>query len=369
MKLLSIVILALISVFAISCQSPQEQAQFELKVNISNAEGKKIKLQQRVDGAWVVEDSAQLLEGKAILSGSVDSPEIYYISIEDVRGSIAVFLENAAIILAADANNLREYEITGSASNDRLKAFDDTYKDFDKQLQEHYNAYRKAATDQNEEAMAEAEALYDKTELKKNNYLIDYVKQNNADVVSHYLVYRNSYQFDLESLEGIVINFSEKPESTYLTALTDRVKTLKRVAVGQPFVDFSQENPDNELITLSDHIGSKVLLVDFWASWCQPCRAENPNIVAIHNDYKDKGFDVFGVSFDTDREKWLEATEADQLNWTQVSDLAGWGNAAGKPYGVQSIPHSVLLDENGIIIAKNLRGNELREKVAEIIGE
>ncbi len=369
MKRLSIVILALISVFAISCQSPEKQAQFALTVNLSNAEGKQIKLEQRVNDEWVVADSAQLVEGMASFSGSVDSPEIYYVTIESIRGAIPVFIENAAITLTADASNIREYQITGSASQDRLKTFDDTNKDFDKQLQEHYNAYRTAATEQNEEAMAAAEALYDETELKKNNYLVDYVKENNADVVSHYLVYRNSYQFDLESLEGIVINFAETPESPYLTALSERVKTLKRVAVGQPFVDFSQENPDNELIALSDHIGPKVLLVDFWASWCQPCRAENPNIVAIHNDYKDKGFDVFGVSFDTDREKWLEAIEADQLDWTQVSDLAGWGNAAGKPYGVQSIPHSVLLDENGIIIAKNLRGDKLREKVAEILGE
>lgn len=369
MKQITVILTVVIGFFLFSCQPTENEAQFTLNVNLNNAEAKQIKLEQRVNDEWVTVDSVQLSEGKASFSGSVDSPEIYYVTIEGIRGAIPVFMENTIITLTADADNIREYQIEGSASNDRLKAFDETNKDFDKQLQQHYNAYRTAAEEQNEEAMAEAEALYDETERQKNSYLTEYVKKNNADVVSHYLVYRKSYEFDLEALEGIVINFAETPESPYLTALTERVKILKRVAVGQPFIDFSQENPDSVLVALSDHIGPKVLLVDFWASWCQPCRAENPNIVAIHNDYKDKGFDVFGVSFDTDRDKWLEAIESDQLNWTQVSDLGGWGNAAGKLYGVQSIPHSILLDENGTIIAKNLRGDKLREKVAEIIGE
>ncbi|MGC9341832.1 MAG: TlpA family protein disulfide reductase, partial [Bacteroidales bacterium] len=107
--------------------------------------------------------------------------------------------------------------------------------------------------------------------------------------------------------------------------------------------------------------------IDFWASCCGPCRRENPHVVAMYNDYKDKGFDIFGVSFDNSRENWLKAIDDDKLTWHHVSDLKGWGSAAGKLYGVNSIPHTVLLDPEGVIKAKNLRGDALKEKLDELL--
>ena len=257
--------------------------------------------------------------------------------------------------------------ISGSVAHQRFLDFTNELEKFDELLYQHYQAYKAAEEAGNEEEKATADEAYNTTEKEKKTYLVNYIMQHNADVVSHYLLHRNSYQFELDELEAMVVNFDLDVQSSYLEALRDRVLILKSVAVGMPFKDFEQEDPDSNLISLSSKVGAKVLLVDFWASWCAPCRVENPHIVAVHNDYKDKGFDVFGVSFDTNKEKWLEAIEVDKLYWTQGSDLKGWGNAAGKLYGVQSIPHSVLLDENGTIIAKNLRGDDLRQKVAELL--
>jgi peroxiredoxin len=152
----------------------------------------------------------------------------------------------------------------------------------------------------------------------------------------------------------------------YSKFLEDYLAILKRTSVGQPYVPFSMADSAGVEIALAGLTGTNYLLVDFWASWCSPCREENPNLVALYNEYHEKGFDIFGVSFDSRRERWLQAIADDQLTWTHVSDLKGWENAAGKLYGIRSIPSNVLLDPNGVIIARNLRGEDLRNKLKEI---
>jgi peroxiredoxin len=137
---------------------------------------------------------------------------------------------------------------------------------------------------------------------------------------------------------------------------------------GGPAPDFTMNERDGHPVSLSDFRG-KVMLVDFWASWCGPCRRENPHVVELYNHYHDKGFDVLGVSLDRTAEPWLQAIEKDGLVWHHVSDLQGWGNAAAKLYGVTSIPHTVLIDKEGNIIARNLRGDQLTAKLREVLGE
>ncbi|MEM6965833.1 MAG: TlpA disulfide reductase family protein, partial [Bacteroidota bacterium] len=143
---------------------------------------------------------------------------------------------------------------------------------------------------------------------------------------------------------------------------------VKSFMIGAVAPDFEQNTPEGNPMKLSDLRG-KVVLVDFWASWCGPCRRENPNVVRLYNQYKDQGFEVLGVSLDKGKEKWLKAIEKDGLTWQHVSDLRGWGNTVAKQYSVRSIPHTLLLDQEGRILAKNLRGPELAKKLAEIFKE
>jgi peroxiredoxin len=153
-----------------------------------------------------------------------------------------------------------------------------------------------------------------------------------------------------------------------IKSLKERVAIMKTVAAGQKAPDFTMNDVDGKPVALSSKIGSKLLLIDFWAAWCGPCRQENPNVVKVFAEYHKKGFDVFGISLDNNREDWVKAIADDKLTWTQVSDLQRGDNAAAKLYAVNAIPANFLLDETGTIIGRNLRGEALYNKVNEVLG-
>jgi peroxiredoxin len=166
--------------------------------------------------------------------------------------------------------------------------------------------------------------------------------------------------------EEFIQKYGDK-EPAITAILKQKLVALKGITVGGEAPDFSQATPDGEELKLSELRG-KIVLVDFWASWCGPCRRENPNVVKLYNQYKEKGFEILGVSLDRDKDRWLQAIEADQLTWHHVSDLKGWSNEAAKMYGVRSIPHTVLLDAEGKVMARNLRGEALAQKLEELFG-
>jgi peroxiredoxin len=203
-------------------------------------------------------------------------------------------------------------------------------------------------------------------EAEKKKLIMKFAGEHHESVVAPYIMLRNAWQFELPDFEEVALVLDTNLRgSKYYDDLMERVDILRAVQIGETAPEFIQNDTAGNPLSLSSLRG-KYLLVDFWASWCGPCRAENPYVVEAWKKYNSKGFDVLGVSLDSKKDKWIEAIEEDGLTWNHVSDLAYWNNEAAKLYGVNSIPSNVLIDPEGIIIARNLRGEDLQQKLDEI---
>lgn len=324
-------------------------------------------LLKREAGEWINLDTADVVNGVFKFIGNIKMPELYYMQIEGSNRYASFFVESGIIDFKSRVDEFHNAEITGSAAQLSYDNFQNQADDINKKQEEVWKNIKNAQQAENDDDVKKWEQIFDDLDAEYKQFILDYTKVNNTTVVSAYILIRNAYYFDETDMEPIVTNFDPSiANSKYVISLTERVETLKKVAIGKPAIDFNMNDADGNPVALSSLYG-KYLLVDFWASWCGPCRKENPNVVAIYNDYKDKGFDVYGVSFDDNKEKWLKAVEDDQLSWSHVSDLKGWGNAAGKLYAINSIPSNILLDPDGKIIGKNLRGEDLRNKIAELL--
>jgi peroxiredoxin len=322
------------------------------------------------DGDKPRRDTATLQNGQFLFTGTFAVPQRAVLSISGNNNDwLEFYVEpGAAIRLSGTGQRMKALRITGSPLTDDYKRLQSLLQPMDDWSDENNELLMEALKKKDVKKMDSLMAQIDSAADKKKRIAVDFIKSRpqslrSAMAIEEYFAYYAEAS-DVEPLYNLLSTGVKN------SVPGQRVKKMldvyKKLAPGQPAPDISQPMPDNNIITLSSLRGQYVL-VDFWASWCGPCRKENPHLVKAYRQYKDKGFTILGVSYDSRKENWVKAIQQDSLTWPQVSDLKGWENASAQPYYIKAIPSNVLVDKEGRIVARNLFDKELYAKLAEVL--
>lgn len=339
--------------------------------------GKMAILQVQDEMGPVSKDTVKVENGKFEFKGKAgQGPEIGFVVIESVnQGMVPFIFENGEINITVDKDTIQKSKIGGTHNNDKFQEYNDAssviYKKmiaFQKNNQQKFLDARKVSDTATMNALRKENETFQKSLDKQS---VEFAEKNPDAFLSSLLlenfIARQSLEADkIEKLYKALSSDIKKTKSG--TRVGEFVNAQKAVNVGTAAPAFSAPNPEGKTVSLKESLG-KVTIVDFWASWCSPCRAENPNVVALYNEFHAKGLNIIGVSLDKDAAKWKEAIAKDKLTWTQVSNLKYWEDPIAKLYNVKSIPATFILDATGNIVAKDLRGAELKAKVAELLAK
>jgi peroxiredoxin len=340
------------------------------------SDGTKILLEKPDDKLGVViVDSTVVSKEKFTFKGTASEPGIHLVEIKSVQGKVAFIVEEGNIKLTLYKDSIAKSRIGGTLSNDDLQQFNLGIQKVQKKLSDFETVNMQKMTDaQAQKDTAVINQLMDEYQKIQGEMMAlsaEFPAKNPKSYLSVLFIDNmfNSPGANIARIKDLFNKLDPKlKETTQGKKIQQRIANFTDLSIGNIAPDFSAPTPDGKTASLKQSLG-KVTIIDFWASWCGPCRKENPSVVALYNEFHSKGLNIIGVSLDKDGKKWMEAIEKDGLTWTHVSNLQFWTDPVAKMYNVNSIPATFILDAEGKIVAKDLRGEVLRAKIAELLNK
>ena len=356
-----------------ACQNAAAANGYEVAGQLKNAPaGTVLHLGELTGNQFVEKAQAKTdADGKFTLKGTALAPGIYQLKVNDANQVLLLLDNKSHVEVNGDAKSLaNSYTVKGSKEAEVLRQLAQAMEGSKGQLEEIGKRYNAAGQAGKTDEMKAIEKEYYAIQGRNTAKVKSLIRRNATSVVGGFAAgaFINPEEEFMFADSVAAIQRKANPNSPFTKELTARLEPMRATAQGAMAPEINLAQPDGSKLALSSLRG-KYVLIDFWASWCGPCRQENPNVVKAYNQFKDKGkgFTIYSVSLDQEKGKWEKAIAADGLTWHHVSDLAGWQSVAGAAYGVKAIPQSFLVDPQGKIIAKNLRGEALAAKLAEVL--